>query len=600
MEEVSSFWTKSLSWQIFFCCMVATFVTDLLNSAFHGYQHVGTFGHFEKEHYVLFHIATGININLLLFIPTIIIGIIGGILGAFFTFFKLKMARMRKRIFFKLPKPIMAKIIHCIEPIICMVIISTVYMYVPDSFGCTHFTCLTKDGNTTYGCYNDTRADPEAEPNVIRYKCNKGSMNKIGTIWYTNGTYNEVATLLHLAGEDAVKNLFSRNTHLNFGFASLTCVLFLHFFFVSWASGTAVACGILVPAVFIGGLYGRLVGITLVNILKSFGSKDPHYWNWTDPGVFALIGAASFFGGVTRLTMAVTIIMIEITNDVQFIIPIMLSILIAKWIGDYFTHPIYHATLELKCIPFLRAEPHLVIASKRLNAELYTALDVMASPVVTVYPKQSVYKAAKILLNTTHSGFPVAKKKTMLSKSKHFYGLITRTELYVLLMKEEVFFTKEDIDNESETEGKSLKHVTYNEISNEKLCKAFEVERRLQKYVDDPKYKDLYIDLYPFINDSAISIPTKFSLYRAFLIFRTMGLRHLVVVDEFNCIRGIITRKDLMDFKLLESISKVVFNGKKEGKVLAKRISDDSWDINAMWDTSILDSEIADMNDIVA
>lgn len=70
----------------------------------------------------------------------------------------------------------------------------------------------------------------------------------------------------------------------------------------------------------------------------------------------------------------------------------------------------------------------------RLNAELYTALDVMATPVVTLYPKQSVYKVAKILLNTTHSGFPIVKKKTMLSQSKHFYGLITRyVIIYVIL-----------------------------------------------------------------------------------------------------------------------------------------------------------------------
>ena len=34
------------------------------------------------------------------------------------------------------------------------------------------------------------------------------------------------------------------------------------------------------------------------------------YWEWMDPGAFALIGAASFFGGVTRLTLAVTVIMV--------------------------------------------------------------------------------------------------------------------------------------------------------------------------------------------------------------------------------------------------------------------------------------------------
>jgi chloride channel 7 len=48
---------------------------------------------------------------------------------------------------------------------------------------------------------------------------------------------------------------------------------------------------------------------------------------------------------------------IEITNDVAFLLPIMVAILMAKWVGDYITHPLYHSLLELKCIPFLDSEP---------------------------------------------------------------------------------------------------------------------------------------------------------------------------------------------------------------------------------------------------
>jgi len=50
-------------------------------------------------------------------------------------------------------------------------------------------------------------------------------------------------------------------------------------------------------------------------------------------------------------------VQIEITNDVAFLLPIMVAIMMAKWVGDYITHPLYHSLLELKCIPFLDSEP---------------------------------------------------------------------------------------------------------------------------------------------------------------------------------------------------------------------------------------------------
>ena len=48
---------------------------------------------------------------------------------------------------------------------------------------------------------------------------------------------------------------------------------------------------------------------------------------------------------------------IEITGDVEFLLPIMVTVLISKWVGDYLTHPLYHALMEIKCIPFLDTEP---------------------------------------------------------------------------------------------------------------------------------------------------------------------------------------------------------------------------------------------------
>lgn len=40
-------------------------------------------------------------------------------------------------------------------------------------------------------------------------------------------------------------------------------------------------------------------------------------------------------------------------------------------------------------------------------------------------------------------------------------------------------------------------------------------------------------------------VPEDFSLQRAYSLFTSMGLRHLVVVDDVNSVKGIITRENI-------------------------------------------------------
>lgn len=54
------------------------------------------------------------------------------------------------------------------------------------------------------------------------------------------------------------------------------------------------------------------------------------------------------------------------------------------------------------------------------------------------------------------------------------------------------------------------------------------------------------INLKTFMNRSVHSAMENASVAKIFEIFRALGLRHLVVVDKKNDVRGVITRKDFL------------------------------------------------------
>ena len=67
------------------------------------------------------------------------------------------------------------------------------------------------------------------------------------------------------------------------------------------------------------------------------GMWQPGLFRWLTstlyPGTYALIGAASFLGGVVRMTISLTVILIESTNEIEYGLPIMLTVMVirVKW-----------------------------------------------------------------------------------------------------------------------------------------------------------------------------------------------------------------------------------------------------------------------------
>ncbi|NXG89571.1 CLCB protein, partial [Stercorarius parasiticus] len=257
LEEVSSFWDIRLAWQTFFCCLMATFTMDLLSSSLCGFVYRGHFGFFEAEKRILF--WNLLDMNILAFIPTILLGMLGGLLGALFVSLNIKINKLRMRFFNSIPKLSLRK------------------------------TSKLQMRTTTY--YIFTLLMFCISPHLLLCVA--------------------AAALLIENGKQGIAYLFKRGTHEEFGYASLCTALAFYFILSCWTAGSAVASGLVIPMLYTGALYGRIIGLILVSI---FGVQTNEYGAWIDPGLFAAIGAASFFSGVSRLTISLTVIMVSILS----------------------------------------------------------------------------------------------------------------------------------------------------------------------------------------------------------------------------------------------------------------------------------------------
>ena len=61
------------------------------------------------------------------------------------------------------------------------------------------------------------------------------------------GAFSPGATLLMDNGHEAVKHLFTRKTHLQFGYRELSAILIIYFAMACWAAGPSIAGGLVVP-----------------------------------------------------------------------------------------------------------------------------------------------------------------------------------------------------------------------------------------------------------------------------------------------------------------------------------------------------------------
>ncbi|KAJ2539482.1 glycerol ethanol, ferric requiring protein, partial [Coemansia sp. RSA 1933] len=105
------------------------------------------------------------------------------------------------------------------------------------------------------------------------------------------------------------------------------------------AYGCKVPCGIFVPSMAIGASFGRMLG-SVVQIAHHAHPKWALFAHCAPdtpcitPATYAFLGAAAAMTGVTKVTVAVVVIMYELTGAINFIVPTMIVVMVARIVGD--------------------------------------------------------------------------------------------------------------------------------------------------------------------------------------------------------------------------------------------------------------------------
>ncbi|KAJ1504952.1 glycerol ethanol, ferric requiring protein, partial [Coelomomyces lativittatus] len=190
--------------------------------------------------------------------------------------------------------------------------------------------------------------------------------------------------------------------------------------------GIRVPCGIFIPSICVGACVGRTLGI-LVELLHNSFPSSPFFAACNSDsgciavGPYALLGAAAFLSGVTRMTVSLVVMMFEVTGALTYILPIMITVMVAKFVGDAFgKESIYDGLIRLNGYPFLD--------SKEEYAKVLNTGHVMTSVgdlVVLTATGCTVASLERLLRETSYKGFPIV----LTLKDMQLIGYINRNEL---------------------------------------------------------------------------------------------------------------------------------------------------------------------------
>jgi chloride channel 7 len=421
------------------------------------------------------------------------------------------------------------------------------------------------------------------------------------------GTYSAWGQLFFTPIAETLKRLLHLGEGLEgyehqFSFSGLALLAVFTFTLMTLTYGVSAPTGLFVPSLLVGAAWGRMAGRLVRAALAPLGVQ-------VHLPVYAVIGAAASLGGATRMTLSITVLVVETTGAVQLTVPIMLAIFVAKVVGDRLTLGIYDTHIKIRGAPML--EEAGLSAHHRMISEKLDAAELMSDELVAVPPVAPVARLVGVLEGCGHGAFPVSwdapihERAELVAQASPLgelnppglalEGSVSRALLLRLLKHRVGFVDPGGLGGETDSPPKSpqgeqgtaisaagdsgaeggggsglrvrtareahltpgVHHLPASQAARldleEKLEQLpFKVrtvrndERAILCGLSEAEMR-MAIDLRPFMQRQPHVVSPDVSLARVYRLFRTLGLRHVFVGAQAPQVVGVLTRKDLIE-----------------------------------------------------
>ncbi|PLW41107.1 hypothetical protein PCASD_11838 [Puccinia coronata f. sp. avenae] len=342
--------------------------------------------------------------------------------------------------------------------------------------------------------------------------------------------------------------------------------------------GCRVPAGIFIPSMAVGATFGRMLGILVKALYRAF----PHWAIFSacnpekpciTPGTYALLGSAAALGGIMRITVSVVVIMFELTGALTYILPTMVVLLVTKAVSDQLVKGhggIADKMIHLNGFPCLEKEDHIhglavgaVMTGRTDGVKLAnetqqvdfssSSAPLRTSSIALALPRKLPLHELKTILGSERNG-----------RAKGFSGwpiVADTNDLSILGYVSSADLTKTINDATLTRFSEDVMVVLSRKLgkTRQEEARAEESQGEEDEEGGDPQERNARnshklferLDLSYLVNPTPVKVNPKQPLEMVVSLFKKIGPR-MILIEANGSLVGLITLKDLLRFEARE------------------------------------------------